>query len=124
MRERMCKWQLTMLEIVLNVHISSCDNKKSEFYCNPIHKDRCEACPDRIPVSEDGPLVKSLADSVYVDMVERSPELVDELMGTHCKKCKDYRPGSGMCANISCQHHIPIRDLMKNPKTHCVKGVW
>ena len=124
MRERMCQKQFTMLESELNVHVSVCYNKKSEFFANPVHMDRCKGCPDRIPVPEDDLLAKSLADSVYVDMVERSPELVGELMDTHCKQCKHYREGSGMCANISCQHHIPIRDLMKNPKTHCVKGAW
>lgn len=124
MRERMCKKQFTMLESELNVHFSACHNKLSEFYLAPTHKDRCEACPDRIPVPEDDLLMQSLADSVYVEMEERAPELVEDLMAAHCKQCKDFRAGSGMCANISCQHHIPVRDLMKNPKTHCVKGGW
>jgi hypothetical protein len=77
-----------------------------------------------VPVPEDDEATASLKPYIFIDLDERPAEEVDKLLETHCKQCDFYRPGPGMCSNVSCQHHIPIRDLMKNPETHCSMGKW
>lgn len=124
MRERMCIHQDTMLESNLNVHVSGCRNKGGEYFCNPVHKELCESCPDRVPVPENDKLEETLLDSVYAKTEHRSSELVDDIMATHCLRCESYQTRSGVCSHIACQHFIPIRDLMRNPTIHCVKGEW
>jgi hypothetical protein len=124
MRELLCMHQQTMLATNLGVHVSVCHKAGCEYFCNTIHKDVCESCPDRVPVPNPDEIRESLSESVYAEIECRPVEEVDDLMEVHCKRCESYRQRSGVCSHTSCQHHVPIRDMMENPKTHCVKGVW
>jgi hypothetical protein len=114
-----------MLESVLNIHVSRCCNRGVRNYLGPAHKDLCKTCPGLEPVSvEDEMMMESLAEYVYPEIGGRPPELIDELMETHCKKCKSYSPRTGSCALASPEQGFVIRDLMENETLHCAKGEW
>ncbi len=123
MRERMCIYQETSLDQTRNTHHSRCLNSAAKNYCGPIHKELCQACPALVP-EKVGEATVSLADDIFPETSERSPEMIDNLMETHCKKCKSYFPRTGQCTLRSPTRWFIIRDLMENPALHCAKGAW
>jgi hypothetical protein len=113
-----------MLASNLNVHVTVCQKRGGEYFCNMIHKDICEACEDRVPVPDPEKVMESLSDSVYAEIENRPVEEVDEIMEKHCKQCESYQPRAGVCSHTKCQYAVPIRDMLENPNTRCVKGAW
>ncbi len=124
MKELMCEWQETMLELGLNIHISRCVNPASDFYVDIVHKERCENCARRRVSADIDALAASLKDDVYIKLDERPTEVIEHLLGIHCRECDHFNKRDGTCAEISCEYPIPIRDLMQNPDTHCARGLW
>ena len=97
MKERICEFQETMLELGLNIHVSRCLNNESSFHFDLVHKERCEACPHRVAITSEDVLADSLVDDVYVELVVRHDEVVEHLLSIHCKECEHFNERDGIC---------------------------
>lgn len=124
MRERMCVWQDTMLELGFNIQVSRCVNKESDFYFAMIHKERCEACSHREAIEGEDAIANSLLNDVYTKLVIRHDEVIEHLLSSHCKKCEHFDKGEGICGKTRRECPFPVRDLMQNPDNHCELGLW
>ena len=122
---RECEWQSVMFAVNLNVHISRCEQPKSEKYLGSINADLCKECPHRLPVEGDDKLAASLMDDVFgIEPDGRADTMIDQLVETHCKKCEGYDAADHMCKKQCCDSAIQIKTLMKNPSVTCPMEKW
>ena len=124
MDKRLCVWQSVMLETRLNIRISRCVNRQCKIYLNPVHKEVCESCPSRVPIEGKDEITESIADTVYVELDGRQDEGVEHILSNHCKKCEHYDKKDGLCAMLTCEYPLPMRDLMRNLSIHCPLELW
>ena len=63
--KRDCEWQGVMFAVNLNVHISRCEQPKSDRYLSIIDADLCSECPHRLSVEGEDKVAESLIDDVF-----------------------------------------------------------
>lgn len=125
MRKRMCYWEGVVLDTVLNIHISRCENKKCPEFLSLVDEDICNQCQNRMPIQGRDKLAESMETEVYgVSLDERDEEIVIQLFNTHCRKCPRFDEKERLCLDLKCDHIVPIRSLMKNSNIHCPLGLW
>ena len=124
MKERMCVWQETVLDLMRNVYVSLCLNAKSDVQFDLVHKERCENCSHRERFTGEDEVAESLVNDVYIELAARPDETIEQLLDTHCKQCDHYAEIDGICSKTQCEYPIPIRELIRNPDTHCELGLW
>lgn len=123
--KRKCEWQSVVFAVNLNVHVSRCEQPKSDRYLDSVNADLCEECPCRLPIVGEDKLADSLMDDVFsIESGGRAEVTINQLVETHCKECSSYDEVDHMCKKLLCDHAIQIKTLMKNPSTSCPMGRW
>ncbi len=124
MRERICKWQDTILDTATNTHVSRCVCLACEYGFDVIIKARCMKCKHRPPIIGDNQVALSIMADIDVEVDERSDEEINSIIETHCKKCDQYTEDTDVCKMATCSCHSAVKEAARNLHTHCPDKVW
>lgn len=123
MKEWVCTFQSTLLEIRLNIFVSRCECSECPLYLSIVNKEICSKCSYKIIPNGPDQWAGSITDIIQ-EVEERSNQEVEHIFTTYCQKCEQYNKETQMCLDPTCSCMLPIKELMKSSSVNCPSRLW